>query len=335
MTEPAGTPANAVRATSKTGGAKDVKIERFDQIPAGPLAELAARYGIGSLKYPQVNGLDNWRNGYPWSYSYRALLGHANAFWGGEDVDPAAYLGTDDPRALIDGVPRPGVTHLAAVAWHALALLHWAETHPEYDDRESTVLARQKAGLSGLEEELVERTLDSFDDEDLDFDGSLFIGPARPWEDIGWTTDGGDFFGPVKPADGSVGAISGEFRTEAPGFGLISGDPGDAFRGQPVTFEKAGVDGAFTRIHIPNAELVNEGDGKIKVIPHPSQAETPQLELDEHVLIKNTPELAFVGDQYGTVVAIKRDGMAVRYDVRLSAGGYTLLDLKPSQLVKQ
>jgi dATP/dGTP diphosphohydrolase len=329
MTEATGTPANAVRTTSKTGGAKDVKIERFDQIPAGPLAELAARYGIGSLKYPQVNGLDNWRNGYPWSYSYRALLGHANAFWGGEDVDPAAYLGTDDPRALIDGVPRPGVTHLAAVAWHALALLHWAETHPEYDDRESTVLARQKAGLSDTEDELVE------DDDDPDLDGSLFIGPARPWEDVGWTTDGGDLFGPLKPGDGSVGAISGEFRTETPGFGLISGNPGDVFRGQPVTFEKAGVDGAFTRIHIPNAELVNEGDGKVKVIPHPSVAETPQLELDDYVRIEDSTDLAFVGDQYATVVAIKRDGMAVRYDVRLTGCAYTLLDLKPSQLVKQ
>jgi hypothetical protein len=140
------------RHVSKTGGAKDLKIERYDQIPAGPLAELAARYGVGSLKYPQVNGLDNWRNGYPWSWSYRALLGHANAFWAGEDIDPAAYAGTDDERSIIDGVPRPGTTHLAAVAWHAFALLHWAETHPELDDRESTVLARNAAGVAPTEE---------------------------------------------------------------------------------------------------------------------------------------------------------------------------------------
>lgn len=143
----------ATRAVSKTGGAKDLKIERYDQIPAGPLAELAARYGVGSLKYEQVNGLDNWRNGYPWSWSYRALLGHANAFWAGEDIDPAAYAGTDDERAIIDGVPRPGTRHLAAVAWHAFALLHWAESHPELDDRESTVLARQRAGVAPTEDE--------------------------------------------------------------------------------------------------------------------------------------------------------------------------------------
>lgn len=141
------------RHVSKTGGAKDLKIERYDQIPAGPLAELAARYGVGSLKYPQVNGLDNWRNGYPWSWSYRALLGHANAFWAGEDIDPAAYAGTDDERSIIDGIPRPGTAHLAAVAWHAFALLHWAETHPELDDRESTVLARNAAGLAATEDD--------------------------------------------------------------------------------------------------------------------------------------------------------------------------------------
>lgn len=149
----------ATRHVSKTGGAKDVKIERYDQIPAGPLAELAARYGVGSLKYEQKNGLDNWRNGYPWSWSYRALLGHANAFWGGEDIDPDAYKGTENESAYYppdeDGyeAPRPGTAHLAAVAWHAFALLHWMETHPELDDRESTVLKRREAGLAATEQE--------------------------------------------------------------------------------------------------------------------------------------------------------------------------------------
>jgi hypothetical protein len=148
------------RHVSKTGGAKDLKIERYDQIPAGPLAELAARFGVGNLKYEQRDGLDNWRHGYPWSWSYRALIGHANDFWAGEDIDPAAYAGTDDPRSLIDGVPRPGVRHLAAVAWHAFALLEWAETHPELDDRPSTVIARNAAGLSSTEDPDGQRAAD-------------------------------------------------------------------------------------------------------------------------------------------------------------------------------
>lgn len=143
----------STRHVSKTGGAKDLKIERFDQIPAGPLAELAARYGVGSLKYDQKDGLDNWRHGYPWSWSYRALVGHANDFWNGNDFDEAAYQGTDneDPFAE-DGSPRPGIRHLAAVAWHAFALLEWAETHPELDDRPSTVVARNAAGLAPTED---------------------------------------------------------------------------------------------------------------------------------------------------------------------------------------
>jgi hypothetical protein len=133
------------RHVSKTGGSKDLKIERYDQIPTGPLAELAARYGVGSLKYDQVNGLDNWRNGYPWSWSYRALIGHANDFWAGKDFDEAAYLGTDNEDPFNeDGSPRPGITHLAAVAWHAFALLEWAVTHPEFDDRPSTVVERNR-----------------------------------------------------------------------------------------------------------------------------------------------------------------------------------------------
>lgn len=133
------------RMTAESGGSKDLKIERYDQIPTGPLAELAARFGIGALKYEQKEGLDNWRHGYPWSWSYRALIGHANDFWGGEDVDPGTYVGTDNDSPFDkNGDRRPGVLHLAAVAWHALVMIDWLETHPEYDDRPSTVIERNK-----------------------------------------------------------------------------------------------------------------------------------------------------------------------------------------------
>ena len=62
----------------------------------------------------------NWEKGYDWSKSYAALQRHASQFWGGEDID------TDLP------VPSP---HLAGVIFHALVLLEFSRTHPDYDDR--------------------------------------------------------------------------------------------------------------------------------------------------------------------------------------------------------
>lgn len=113
----------AVRETSATGGKKDRKLAAFDQIPTYPLRLLAERYGAGNQKYETGPGeLDNWRKGYAWSLSYAAMMRHAVAFWGGEDIDPDS-----------------GQPHLAAVAWHAFTLLEWGR-HPElvekYDDRQ-------------------------------------------------------------------------------------------------------------------------------------------------------------------------------------------------------
>ena len=69
-----------VRTTSKTGGEKGVKLERFDLIPVGPLTELARLYGIGAKKYDDRN----WEKGYEWSKSYAAMQRHANEFWAGK-----------------------------------------------------------------------------------------------------------------------------------------------------------------------------------------------------------------------------------------------------------
>lgn len=133
------------RITSATGGAKGDKIYRFDQIPAAPMLELAARYGLGSTKYPQANGLDNWRNGYPFSLSMAALERHYYAFKNGEDNDSTIYaeaglLGEGEhPLYDAGGKLRPGVSHLAAVVWHCFFLMHHLVEHPELDDRPSTV----------------------------------------------------------------------------------------------------------------------------------------------------------------------------------------------------
>ena len=103
-----------IRSVSSTGAEKGVKPERFDLIPYPALKELAKLYGKGAEKYAE----HNWRHGYEWSKSYSALMRHANQFWDGEDIDE-----------------EMGLSHMAAVAFHAFALLTFIEEHPEFDDR--------------------------------------------------------------------------------------------------------------------------------------------------------------------------------------------------------
>lgn len=103
-----------VRVTSSTGAEKGSKLAKHSLIPPGPLNALAEHYGLGAEKYEK----HNWRKGYDWSLSFDALMRHANAFWGGEDVDPEL-----------------GSPHMAAVAFHAFTLLSFMAEHPEFDDR--------------------------------------------------------------------------------------------------------------------------------------------------------------------------------------------------------
>jgi hypothetical protein len=103
-----------VRTVSETGGEKGVKDERYDLLPVTPLDIVARHYGVGARKYSDRN----WEKGYEWSKSFAAMQRHMWAFWGGEDIDP-----------------ENGSPHLAAVVFHAFALLEFADTHPEYDDR--------------------------------------------------------------------------------------------------------------------------------------------------------------------------------------------------------
>lgn len=103
-----------VRTISSTGGEKGTKPERYDLIPVEALAIVAQLYGNGAAKYEA----HNWRRGYEWSKSYAALQRHANAFWRGEDIDE-----------------EMGLPHLAAVVFHALALLTFMSEQPEFDDR--------------------------------------------------------------------------------------------------------------------------------------------------------------------------------------------------------
>jgi hypothetical protein len=101
----------------ETGGAKGQKPARFDLLPPDVLFALAEHYGKGAEKYDD----HNWRKGYAWSLSFAALNRHLWAFWGGELIDP-----------------ETGSPHLAAVLFHAAALLHYSQNGKGTDDRPPT-----------------------------------------------------------------------------------------------------------------------------------------------------------------------------------------------------
>jgi len=99
---------------AETGGEKGQKLARFDLIPANALIHLAEHYGKGAAKYADRN----WERGYDWRLSFAAIQRHSWQFWSGETYDEDT-----------------GSHHMAAVAFHALALITFNETHPELDDR--------------------------------------------------------------------------------------------------------------------------------------------------------------------------------------------------------
>lgn len=106
-----------VRTTSRTGGQKGVKDERYDLIPVEATDALARVYAFGAQKYKD----HNWRRRYEWSKSYAAAMRHMTAFWRGE---------TNDPES---GLPHP-----AHAMFHMAALLTWLEEggeFGEFDDR--------------------------------------------------------------------------------------------------------------------------------------------------------------------------------------------------------
>lgn len=99
----------------ETGGAKGRKAERMDLLPWDALRrDIAPHYAVGAEKYDD----HNWRRGYAWSLSFGAMMRHAAQFWAGEDMDPETHT-----------------PHMAAVVFHALALLVFMREHPTLDDR--------------------------------------------------------------------------------------------------------------------------------------------------------------------------------------------------------
>lgn len=114
MQEKLGHDVGAIMITdSVTGADKQQKKARFDLVPVRPLKLLAEHYGHGLNHYEERN----WEKGIEWGLCYAALMRHVTTWWSGEDLD------------------QDGFHHLVAVAWYAFALLEYAETHPEKDNR--------------------------------------------------------------------------------------------------------------------------------------------------------------------------------------------------------
>lgn len=114
--DPSAKDGGEVTVVSSTGGKKGSKPERHDLIPSESLSALARHYARGAEKYDR----HNWRKGYDWSLSYAALQRHALAWLAGEDFDG-----------------ETGSHHMAAVAFHAFALIYFAEheRYVRFDDR--------------------------------------------------------------------------------------------------------------------------------------------------------------------------------------------------------
>lgn len=104
----------AIPPTTQGGIKHDTGKLRYDLIPPYPMALVAEVYTIGARKYADRN----WEKGIAWARIFRALLGHAWAWFLGEKHDP-----------------KDGQHHLASVVWCALALMEFEVTHKELDDR--------------------------------------------------------------------------------------------------------------------------------------------------------------------------------------------------------
>ena len=92
----------------------DVGKLRFDLFPVKPLEKVAEVFTIGAAKYEDRN----WEKGIKWGRVFSAMMRHGWKWWSGEKRDQ-----------------QDGQHHLASVAWCALVLMEYEETHPELDDR--------------------------------------------------------------------------------------------------------------------------------------------------------------------------------------------------------
>lgn len=103
---------------SQQGTKFDQEKPRYDLIPRSTLHAAATVLTFGAKKY----AARNWEKGIAWGRVFAALMRHMWAWWSGECKDP-----------------ETGYSHL----WHAQCcltfLIEYETTHPELDDRPTTI----------------------------------------------------------------------------------------------------------------------------------------------------------------------------------------------------
>ena len=95
---------------------------RLDLLPADPIIDIGKVLTYGAKKYSERN----WEKGLAWSRCYGAALRHLLAWHKGETNDP-----------------ETGLNHLAHAACEILFLLEFSRTHPELDDRPSSLTLKR------------------------------------------------------------------------------------------------------------------------------------------------------------------------------------------------
>jgi hypothetical protein len=107
----------SVESAQETGDSqkKDNGKLRYDLIPPEALEELARVYTIGAAKYADNGWLNEPMR---WGRIFRALVGHAFKWWGGETYDA-----------------QDGQHHLSSVAWCAFSLMVYEKRELGQDDR--------------------------------------------------------------------------------------------------------------------------------------------------------------------------------------------------------
>ena len=111
----------------KNAGVKhDKGKSRYDLISPHAFEQLTQTLTYGAQKYSSRN----WEKGIPWSRVFAAMMRHAWAFWGGQDLDPES-----------------GMRHIDHVQACAHFLSHYSQYNQNCDDRPRRNLEKWKAVL--------------------------------------------------------------------------------------------------------------------------------------------------------------------------------------------